>query len=508
MEASTGYATSPRRQEGALGPYLRAIRAHRLVVALITLLALAAAAFWVQHRAPTYEATAEILLNALPQTDQTYLGLQVLRDANDETRTAQTAASLIDSPQAAILTAQRLGRGFTRASVSSAISVQPQGQSNILTVTAQAPDATTAARLANVFAQSSLDARRDELDREVALQVAGLQGDNSSAGRTRLAQLRRLQGRPDPALSLSQQAVTPGGPTGTAKWLILALAALAGFTLASATALLLEAVDHRVRDPEDLLALYPLPVLARVPKLPRRQRRRRSGDALAMPPVVREAFRSVTIQLDDRGGPRRTIMFTSASSGDGKTNSALNMALALVAAGQRVIVMDFDLRKPDLGRLAGVGGSAGLVSLLGSDRALADILVPFDRLPSLSVAPAGTGEGDMLLLGALARRLPAIIAEARELADTVIIDTPPLGEVADALRVAGEVDEIVLVARPGNTNRHGLEEVRDLLTRSGHIPAGLIIVGAPGQGKSSYYAYGGVSGGRRRRFTLARGASA
>lgn len=114
----------------------------------------------------------------------------------------------------------------------------------------------------------------------------------------------------------------------------------------------------------------------------------------------------------------------------------------------------------------------------------------------------------MLLLGALARRLPAIIAEARELADTVIIDTPPLGEVADALRVAGEVDEIVLVARPGNTNRHGLEEVRDLLTRSGHIPAGLIIVGAPGQGKSSYYAYGGVSGGRRRRFTLARGASA
>ena len=88
--------------EPALGPYLRAIRAHRGLVVLTTLAFLAAALLWLSFaRTPSYEATANVLVTPLPQDDEIFRGLQLLRDSGDPTRTMQTAASLMTSPEAA-----------------------------------------------------------------------------------------------------------------------------------------------------------------------------------------------------------------------------------------------------------------------------------------------------------------------------------------------------------------------------------------------------------------------
>jgi Mrp family chromosome partitioning ATPase/capsular polysaccharide biosynthesis protein len=475
---------------------------------IITLVAVGAAGAWLAERSASYQATAEILITPLPQGDPTLQGLPLVHDANDETRTAQTAATLVDSPAAAALTAARIGHGYTRSSVQHAISVDPQGQSNILAITAIASSPGRAASLANTFAHASLDARRDVLARAVAVALVTARADLTPAGRNRLSQLLQLRSGQDPTLSFSQAALAPTSPTGAPKWLVILLAVVAGFTVGSGVALLMEFLNQRVREPEDLLGIYPMPVLARVPKLPRRLRRREGERALTMPPSVREAFRSLHVQLEEAPGSHRVIVLTSASSGDGKTSSALNLALALVAAGNRVILMDFDLRKPDLGRLLGVQASRGLVSLLGSDRTLADVLLSAPGLPPLSVAPAGTGEGDVLLLGALARRLPSIMTEARELADYIVVDTPPLGEVSDALRVLPEADDILVVARPGNTNRPNLELMRDLLERAGQSPFGMVLVGSRGRGAAAYYAYGAPPGARAgARSSLARALS-
>src|SRR3954452_24204242 len=157
------------RPEGALGPYLRAIRAHRLTVALIVLAALAGALLYVALRAPTYEASADILVTPLPQDDQTFIGVQVVRDSpSDPTRTVQTAANLLDSPNAAALAARRLGHGWTFASVDSATDVQPKGQSNILTVSAEShKSGADAARIANTFATAALTARATTLKTQI-----------------------------------------------------------------------------------------------------------------------------------------------------------------------------------------------------------------------------------------------------------------------------------------------------------------------------------------------------
>jgi len=103
--------------------------------------------------------------------------------------------------------------------------------------------------------------------------------------------------------------------------------------------------------------------------------------------------------------------------------------------------------------------------------------------------PAGT-EGDVVLLEALSRRLPELLKQAKELADYVILDTAPLGEVSDALRLADEVDDLIIVSRPGHTMRANFEIMRDLLEQTGHEPLGYLLLGVTGGITSAYYTYG------------------
>ena len=102
------------------------------------------------------------------------------------------------------------------------------------------------------------------------------------------------------------------------------------------------------------MALYPLPVLARIPLLKSSQLRGRQASGWHMLPAVREAFRTLMIQLGPHPeGRAHVVMVTSASTGDGKTTSAVNLAAAAAASGDPVILLDFDLRKPDVGRTLG-----------------------------------------------------------------------------------------------------------------------------------------------------------
>src|SRR3954463_14913623 len=137
--------------EGALGSYVRAVRGHLVLVIAITVAAGIAALAWGQMRTPTYEATAQMLVTPISADDSTYLGLPLVRDTGDPPRTLQTAATLIDSPRAAALTARRLGGNWTQRRVEKAVSVTPQGQSSIVDITATASKAGTSAHIANIY---------------------------------------------------------------------------------------------------------------------------------------------------------------------------------------------------------------------------------------------------------------------------------------------------------------------------------------------------------------------
>lgn len=487
--------------DGAITSHLRAMKAHPLLVAVVTVTALLSGLVWSALRAPEYRSSAQVVVTPLPQDDRTFLGLQVLRDSNDPTRTVQTAATLVESaPGAAELTARRLGRGWDRQAVLDSVAVEPEGESNILAVTGSAADASTAARLANEFARAALEARGRALRVQVERRIADLRGRERPARRRgtvdaetelaqRLDQLETFRNGADPTLSLSQPATAPTAPVGAAPWLVALLSLIAGVALASGAALLAELLDPRIRDEQEARGLYPLPVLSRIPEVPGASQAGGSSSPVSMPSAAREAFRAVQAQLKlpQAGGPR-ALMITSASSGDGKTTCAVNLAFALVTAGHRVVLVDLDLRKPDVGAVLGVDHDRGLASLLTQGSQLSDVLVQAPQLPPLRVA---VGErGDAVAFEALTRRLPEIIAEARDLADYVVLDTPPLGEVSDALTAAEHVDDVMLVTRPGHTDRAGLERVRDLLERADRRPLGALVVGGTSSTKSHYHTYG------------------
>jgi capsular exopolysaccharide synthesis family protein len=490
-------APAPVRTEGALEPYLRALRAHWKLVLAVTLASLVGSIAWVVARSPDYEASAKLLVSPLAQDDATFEGIDVLRtDVTDSTRTLQTAATLVDSPDAAERAATALDAGWTRGAVESAVEVETQGESNILIVTAKAGSAEEAAQLANVFTESTLDARaaaiRPQIDATLesleAQQEAALTDEAAAERAARIDRLQAAREEGDPAFSLTQRAFPPGGPIQTPAWIVVGLAVIAGFTLATVAALLLELFERRVRDEDELRSIYPLPVLAHVPEVPRRAQRRLKSPQTT-PPAVKEAFRTLQVQLDRTGERPRALMVTSASSGDAKTTSAITLGIQLVAAGHRVILIDFDLRKPDVGRTLNVRPRQRLSSLLTPDTQLEELLVEARGVPNLQILPAD-GEHEVLLIDALNPRLPELLDEARELADYIVIDTPPLGEVSDALRLVDLVDDVLIVARPGNTNRANLELMRNLMARTGHSPTGLIVIGEPPGTASTYYTYG------------------
>ena len=479
-------SSGPDESAVALRPYVRAIRARSLVVALATIAALGVAAALLATRAPTYKATAQLLVTPLPQDDRTFLGTTLLRDSGDPTRTVQTAAALVDSPAAAQLAARRIGGGTSAQAVQSDVNVQPLGESNILSVTASSTTADGAAQLANEYARSALAVRSQEIRNQIDGVMAAVGPDPGTADQTRLAQLRAVRDRGDPTLMLSQPAQSPQASNGAPAWLVLALAAIAGFTLGSIAALLML---RRIADERELVEVYPLPILARVPA----GGRRRGGGLAQSPPEVVDAFRSLRLQLELEGRSGGAILVTSASRGEGKTLSTIDLARELTAVGRRVVLIDLDLRRPRLAVELGVAPGRDLLDVTRRADPLADALHEVHGSPRLRLA-SPTSLVDARKVEDFEARLPLLIDEARAIADYVLLDGPPLGEVSDALHAVPLVDHVIVVARVGTTSRAALETLRDLLRRAGRAATGYVVIGGVSRRRkrSGYHAPGAV----------------
>src|SRR5215212_2326384 len=192
-------------------------------------------------------------------------------------------------------------------------------------------------------------------------------------------------------------------------------------------------------------------------------------------------------------------MLTSASVGDGKTTCTIGLARALSAAGFSVVLLDFDLRKPDVG--ARLGMTTDSRSLFRPTAHVSELLVedPDTQLRVLSAPPGSDGLNALELP---LTRLPDLVAQAREIADYVVIDTAPLGRVSDALRLGGIADDVLVVVRPGNTDRKELGVARELLDHMAVRPLGLVVVGDTHAAGEGYYGYATKAAGDDRSFRL------
>lgn len=272
-EAAADAAESPA---AALNSFLRAIARHRIVFASVVLLCLLGAGAWLGHRTPSYQATTEILVSPVPATDESFVGLPLIRASELEPqRAAATAAPLLESPAVASLAASQIHASSSMA-VASAVTVTALPNSSLVQVTAKGDSADGAAAVANAYADAALRIRdqflvpqvRDAItdtNTQLAL-LANPFGAEANALNTRLADLRSIAHRGDPTLALARPA-PPGTSQSTPAKQVLLIALMAGIVLASLTVVLIELLAPRPIDAEtELNRLYPLPVLARAPE--------------------------------------------------------------------------------------------------------------------------------------------------------------------------------------------------------------------------------------------------
>jgi Mrp family chromosome partitioning ATPase/capsular polysaccharide biosynthesis protein len=510
-----------------LRDYLHVVRRRKwIIIQAVVLVPLAAVLFSLQQRAE-YQASADVLLSH----QNLSAALSGAPDPNANVapdRAAQTQASLARVPLIAQRVIESLHLPMTTKDLLASSSVTPATNADILTFTVNSHDSALAPRLAAAYARQYTLYRR-QLDtgsleaarKEVQARIDQLKADGSSAGQlyanlvAKEQQLKTME-----ALQTANAFVvqTPSSATQVAprpkRNAILGL--VLGLGLGIGLAFLREALDTRVRSAQEVGDRLGLPLLARVLEPPKDVRAEDKLVMLADPAGVHaEAFRMLRTNLEfaTLGREARTIMVTSAVEQEGKSTTIANLALALARGGQKVILVDLDLRRPYLEKFFDLRGSPGITQVVLGRSSLQEALV---RVPIVPIVPSanlrsrydlsGASNGSNGVHGLLSvlgsgpippdpgefvasQALTRVLDELRESADVVLVDAPPVLHVGDAMVLSAKVDAMLIVSRMETVTRPMLAEMHRLLNTTTALKLGFVVTGA--QAEEGYgYSYG------------------
>ena len=484
----------PSIEQHSLRQYLTTLKKSAWVVVLAVLLTTGATAVYLALAEKVYEAEADVLVTPVPGDDRLLRGLGLIASSADPEREIETVSRLITARDVR----DRVDRQLERVDLDRVeVTAEPVAESNIVVVTARAPTPRLARRAANGFARIAIDLRTKHFQSQLEQSITTLEEQALRAERAgalvpagELARLKALRGRPDPTVRVEVEADNPAEPIWPKPALSLAVAVLAGLVLGTGAVFLWQLFDPRLRREEDLKQMFGLPILARIP-MERSLLRRRGAlgpNEISAPGI--EAFRALRFSLiaaqeSLKGGG--SLFITGPSPSEGKTTTCINLAVSLASMGQKVILIEADLRRPAIGPALGLKASPhGVASVLIGRASMEDSLVTSEAFgENLSILLAdeeGEWMADQLSLPG-ARDL---VSQAEELADFVIIDSPPVIDVTDTLPLAREADDVVLVTRLGKSRLDELEELGELLAQQAIEPLGFVLLGV-GRSRSNYY---------------------
>ena len=491
----------PPVEEFGLTRYIQTLRERAWIVIAAVVITTGIALAYVVTANKVYKAEADVLVTPISTSDTSLVGLPgLIPSSSDPTRDVETASALITNTEVAARVKRALGSSDSPRQLLGKVEAAPVASSNIVAVTGSAGSGTDARDLADAFATQAVanQAKKlhDSIDQRLpALEARLRQGvGDPVAIRAALASLETLRTASDPSLSVETKADVPSSPSSPRPALSIAGGLLAGLVLGIGGAFASQALDLRLRREEQLRRLYRLPILARIPREPRSRTHRALGP-LALSPATSEAYRTLrgTLAVSRRasGSGSHAILVTGSSPSEGKTTTAINLSSSLATAGHNVILIEADLRRPGIGPALDLQAKYGVASVLVESVALQDALVTTPtfgaNLGILLADYEGGWISDLFALPA-AREL---IADARRMADFVIIDSPPLTDVIDALPLVDYVDDVVLVAGIGKTHLRKLAQLGELLAEQVVKPAGFAVVGTPRPKRSDYHYYEG-----------------
>jgi capsular exopolysaccharide synthesis family protein len=437
--------------------YVRVLRRRWWLVALVIIACVAGAAIATVLTTPEYQSTAKLIVNG--SSNVSGVDEIVSRELADQRATAfAQIASTGPAVQAALKQAESTHAPFNSKG-SPSVSASATGTSPFITIDVTDSDPRRAEAVANAYAKV-------------------------------LPQVLELLKQPTIVpheIDVLDPATLSSSPVSPKKLQNLLIGLALGLVLGAGAAFVVESLDRRLKDSDDVENATGLTVLGVVPfEMP--------GEAVPTethPMSVRsEAYRKVRTNLafvTESGAPK-SIVITSAASSEGKTSLAVNLAIACARAGQRVVLVDADLRRPMVHTYLQITDQPGLVDVLAGTIDLTEA-IRFSEKGHIDVITSGpVPSNPNELIGS--ETMLKVIRQLELDYSTVIIDTPPVLPVADALHLGVCVDAVVIVTRLGETTRDRLRRSKEALVNVHANIVGVVPNGAIQREDSAYsYAY-------------------
>ncbi|WP_232676576.1 polysaccharide biosynthesis tyrosine autokinase [Nocardioides sp. R-C-SC26] len=443
--------------------YVRALRRHAVLIALCVVVSTAVISTAVQFASDTYESRARVIVSSA----QSEIGEAYTAGLLSAQR-AGTYVQVLKSRLVAQRVRDELGMTESLSDVIGKVEASVVPDTSVIELKVRESDPAVAQELAQSYAEQLVAVAAD----------IETPADGSN---------------PPTTVTVIDSATFNAQPVAPKPILYGVLAAMLGLIVGVSIALLRELLDTSISSTEDLESVTDLPVLGSIAHEGANAKRRLvSQDDLHTQRV--EAFRVLrtNVQFVDVDSSHKSIVVTSSMKEEGKTSTAANLAIALALNGARTLLVDGDLRRPQVAELFGIDGSIGVTTVLLGKVSLRDAIVEhadsgLHLLPSGVVPP---NPAELLQTHAMER----MMAEVKNEYDIVIIDTPPLLPVTDAAILSAGVDATLLVVRHARSKRPELRTALERLNQVNAVPVGVVLNDIPLSrerwGYGGYAAYG------------------
>lgn len=275
---------------------------------------------------------------------------------------------------------------------------------------------------------------------------------------------------------------------------------VAGLLLGAAVVAGLEVMDDSIKYPDEVERVLGLPLMGIIPRI---NRKRVGAKPIAIEvhedprSAIAEAYRSVRTALQfstPEGAPKRLVV-TSTTRNEGKSTTSLALAINFAQMGQRVLLIDADMRNPTVHKLLGMPNDFGLSNLLSSDNR-GDKMISPTIIPNLSVLTAGPIPPNPVDLLTGPKLLLLLNITAALGIDYVIVDAPPMLGLADAVVLGNQLQNVLYVVQASSTRKTQIKSALRRLRQAGLVPRGVVLTQtlqhAMPQDYESYYGYGPV----------------
>ena len=450
---------------------------------------------------PVYRGRAEVLLQ--PRTTDSLFESNA-RQYVDPTRALQTEIRILRSQPVRAAVEEKLGSAPP-------VSASALGQTDVIEISADNVDPTRAADIANAYGTAYIEFRRKQAvddilaaSQQIQTKIADLQRqidqasgpqrdtllDAQAVFRQKLDQLQVDSALKTGGAQLVTPASVPDSPVKPRPLRTTMVALVLGLILGLGLAFLIDYLDDSVKTKEDFSRVAPdVPVIGLIPALTTWKSK---NDALlisASEPTssAAEAYRTLrtAIQFLRLDRPMRTLQVTSGNATEGKTTTVANLAVALARAGERVVIVCCDLRRPRVHEFFGLTNDIGFTSVLLGKVPLSGALQEVPDQPRVHVLASGPlppNPSELLS----SKRTVEVLTSLQGETDIVLLDCPPVLPVTDALVLSGRVDATLLVCVAGATARGEVARSVELLRQVDAPLVGAVLNGVTEEGSYGY----------------------